>query len=79
MDLIEIESSHSDDRPARFFGCGKGDMTVFPSFYEPLEEFKEYESETDPAKFVRHAGWGKGTFIINPSFYEPLEEFKEYE
>ena len=73
----DSEEEEVEERHRRYFGCGKGTMTILPSFYEPMEEFEE--RETDPKKFVRHAGWGKGTFMIQPSFYEPLEEFREYE
>ena len=45
MDLIEIVSAggQAEKKPVRHFGCGKGEMVILPSFYEPLDEFREYE------------------------------------
>lgn len=44
MDLIAIRDE--PDKPGKLrrkFGCGKGEMTILPSFDDPLEEFEEYE------------------------------------
>lgn len=44
--LIEIngeENDFSEPSRCRKAGWGKGTFIIHPSFYEPLEEFREYE------------------------------------
>ena len=44
MDLIVIHEERANPgKIRRKFGCGKGEMTILPSFDDPLEEFEEYE------------------------------------
>lgn len=43
MGLISIREVSDEGKTPRHFGCGKGEITIQPSFDEPLEEFKEYE------------------------------------
>lgn len=41
--LEEFDEGDGIAKYPRTFGYAKGEMTILPSFYDPMEEFKEYE------------------------------------